>query len=72
MYSPKTRIWNIANDVNDGRCRFLHAFRNEQMQFLRTTDFFNITVDTVMETAIKVLLLNWASGTKIVQKSLTF
>ena len=72
MYSPKTRIWNIANDVNDGRCRFLHAFRNEQMQFSRTTDFFNITVDTVMETAIKVLLLNWASGTKIVQKSLTF
>ena len=42
------------------------------MQFSGTTEFFNITVDTVMETAIKVLLLNWASGTKIVQKSLTF
>ena len=42
------------------------------MQFSRTIAFFNITVDTVMEAAIKVLLLNWASGTKTVQKSLTF
>ena len=32
--------------------------RNEKMQFSRTTEFFNITVDIVMETAIKVLLLN--------------
>ena len=42
------------------------------MQFLCTTEFFDITVDIVMEIAIKVLFLNWASGTKIVQKSLTF
>ena len=58
LYSPKTRTWNIANEVNDGKCRFLHALRNEKMQFSRTTEFFNITVDIVMETAIKVLLLN--------------